>query len=176
MMRVSKLMIVSGVWLTGAMACPTWAQQAPAQPSAPLVRGTSVPPPASFQLKQEDMNLARDVSRALAAGNRDQVQKLVTNGHLSIPQLERVVAAICDLSAERRLATAEGLPGARTENPTEVNLPDRQNLQSELVSRINAEFGGRGKNYQDASALVSRQLPVANEVCAFPALHAQGGR
>jgi hypothetical protein len=175
-MHIPKLAILCGVWLIGAVAWSTCGQQAPAQVPSLATQKAAVSSPSTFQLAQEDVNLALGVSRALAAGNHEQVQKMLTSGQMSIPQFERVVASICDLSAERRLATAGGAPSAPAGSLTAVTISNQQDLQTELAARINEEFGGRGQNYKNASALVSRQLSVADEVCASPTLRAQGAR
>lgn len=175
-MRIPKRAILSGVWLIGTIASSTYGQQAPVQAPSPATQKTAVSPPGTFRLAQEDINVALGVSRALAAGNHDQVQKTLTSSQMSIPQFERVAASICDLAAERRLAAAGGPPGAPTGSLTAVTISNQQDLQTELTARISAEFGGRGQNYKEASALVSQQLSVADEVCASPAFQAQGAR
>lgn len=163
-MKRLKHTVVTTVIAVSMALWPVCAQQRSGNPVAQSGKQAS-PPPKQFQLTQQDFNLIVNISQALAAGNQEQVKRIFTDSQLSIPQFERIVGAICDLSAERRFANSGGSPKSQTIGARPMVISNLPDARSQLAERINIEFDGRGRNYQDAKTLITRQLAAADDVC-----------
>lgn len=163
MKRVKRAILCTAT-IACAAAWPACAQQATNSAAIPPGQPTS-PPPSPLQLTQQDFNLAVQISHAIAVGDQAQVKKIFTDNQLTIPQFQRTVGAVCDLSAEHRFASSGTAPKSSGTEVRAMAISNLEDARSQLAARINQEFGGRGRNYQNAKALVSRQLSAADDVC-----------
>src|ERR1700730_5624401 len=109
-MHVPKPIVFMDVLLTVCFAGYISAQQQSAPPSSPAAQKVPhevSPLPKDFRITDGDLKLALAVSREVTDAHYEQVQKLLADNHVSIPQFQRTVEAACFLSAERQLALAQ---------------------------------------------------------------------
>ena len=107
-MRYQKSIIFSGAALVFLVRY-IGAQQRPAQPSSPAAQKAPYQVsalPKGFRVTEGDLKLALAVSREVAAGRHQQVQKLLADNHVSIPQFQLTIETACFRSAERQMAEA----------------------------------------------------------------------
>jgi hypothetical protein len=165
-MRFPKSIIFFGA--VAVLAGYTSAQQQPAQPSSPAAQKAPYqvsPLPTDFRITEGDLKLALAVSREVAGGHYEQVQKLLADNHVSIPQFQRTVEAACFLSGERQLAQAAAKPGRQPAGSMPVNIQNLQETQTQLKSAIDTLFGGRGANYKESKTVTDHQQATVNEIC-----------
>jgi hypothetical protein len=163
MERAKRAILWTAIWAC-ASALPVCAQQATKLAEIPQGQ-QATPTPSAFQLTQHDFDLAVQIGHAIAAGDHAQVKKLFMETKVSIPQFERTLGAICDLSAERHFASSGSTSKSSATEVRAMTISNLEDARNQLGTRINEEFGGRGRNYQNAKALVSRQSAAADDVC-----------
>lgn len=167
-MRFPKSIIFSGAALVSVFLVRYMSAQQPTQPSnsVPEKAPYQVSPlPKDFRITEGDLKLALAVSREVAAGHHEQVQKLLADNHVSIPQFQRTIETACFLSAERQMAQAAAKPKRQPAGSVPVNIQNLPETQTQLKSAIDTLFGGRGPNYQESKAVTDRQGTMVDEMC-----------
>jgi uncharacterized lipoprotein YajG len=132
--------------------------------------------PTAFRVTEGDLKLTLAVLRVLAAGQHEQVQKMLMENHVSLPQFERNLQTACLLSAERHMEQAAQKSAEPTAGTHAVTIDNLQEVQSQLKANLERQFGGRGSNYKESRALADREQATVDEICTLVAKSSQGAK
>jgi hypothetical protein len=133
-------------------------------------------PPSAFRVTQGDLKLTLSVLRVLAAGKHEQVQKMLLDNQISLPQFERNLQTACLLSAERHMEQANQKSTEQAAGTQPVTIDNLQEVQSQLKANLERQFGGRGSNYKESRALADREHATVDEICTLVAKSSRGAK